>query len=271
MNPENLRLQAIQEAALAPLAPAPAAVPVPIPICASCNQSGHHRMSHRDCPMNPERLRLQVIQEAANPLPGAAADAVNRARLGLVPVLLPIARRPFQEPLQDQPQAQPQVPQQVPQPTQSQNQQEFPPLNQQELDQLFEEGPAEDDMNPYDPIAPNVADPDAPSDSDAPLDPDAAADVPVPGQVPAEEGLDAECMLSLQTMLEEKNRFCAVYKNIREREIAQGGVVEHYKILLKAEREKKKAPRRRQYDIPSANEIAVLMPGDETAAEKETL
>jgi hypothetical protein len=51
-----------------------------------------------------------------------------------------------------------------------------------------------------------------------------------------------------------------VYKNIRERK-AEHGPVEEIKIVLKAAR-KTNGRRQRQYDLSSANEIAVLMPGD---------
>ncbi|KAK3804543.1 MAG: hypothetical protein JOS17DRAFT_693239, partial [Linnemannia elongata] len=79
------------------------------------------------------------------------------------------------------------------------------------------------------------------------------------------DALEEDRLRVIQTMLETSNRFCRMYKNIRERE-AEHGPVEDIRIVLKAARETD-GRRQRQYDLPSANEIAVLMPGDDTATE----
>ncbi|KAG9319178.1 hypothetical protein KVV02_003126, partial [Mortierella alpina] len=201
-------------------------------ICTFCGMPGHSRSNNKNCEMN--RKTLEVIPTDAAREAHIAPEQVRR-RLAV------FLRQRF-----------------------ANGQQQVLPQNQQE-NQLQEDVPAEDDLDPYDPIAEDAVDVDAPVQ-----DEDAEDAVPDAEEVLDVEGLDPECMLSLQTMLEEKNRFCGLYKTIREREAAQGGVVEHYKILLKAAREKK-APRRRQYDIPSANEIAVIIPGNETAAEKRDI
>ena len=77
--------------------------------------------------------------------------------------------------------------------------------------------------------------------------------------------LDEDRLAELQALLEEKNRFCQVYKNIRERE-ADAPPGDAHKIVLNASREPK-GRKERQYDLPSAEEIAVLLPGDGTATE----
>ncbi|KAK5805645.1 hypothetical protein F5H01DRAFT_268272, partial [Linnemannia elongata] len=73
----------------------------------------------------------------------------------------------------------------------------------------------------------------------------------------------------IQAALETSNRFCQAYKNIRERE-AEHGPIEDVKIVLKATRETD-GRRQRQYDLPSANEVAVLLPGDDTAIERRDI
>ncbi|KAG9319383.1 hypothetical protein KVV02_002733 [Mortierella alpina] len=78
--------------------------------------------------------------------------------------------------------------------------------------------------------------------------------------------LQEDRLKELQTLLEGSNRFCNLYKTIREREAEQGGPIEDIKILLKGAREAN-GRAQRQYDIPSANEVAVLMPDDGTATE----
>ena len=77
--------------------------------------------------------------------------------------------------------------------------------------------------------------------------------------------INEDRLREVQTILETSNRFCHVYKTIREREVEEGPV-EELKIVLKDARETN-GRRQRQYDLPSANEIAVLMPGDEAATE----
>ena len=77
--------------------------------------------------------------------------------------------------------------------------------------------------------------------------------------------LQQERLREIQAILEISNRFCHLYKTIREREAEQGST-EDLTIVLKAAREVK-GRRQRQYDLPSANEVAVLLPGDGTATE----
>ena len=77
--------------------------------------------------------------------------------------------------------------------------------------------------------------------------------------------LQQECLREIQTTQENSNRFCHLYKTIREHEAEQGST-EGLTIVLKAAREVRGC-RQRQYDLPSANEVAVLLPGDGTATE----
>lgn len=74
----------------------------------------------------------------------------------------------------------------------------------------------------------------------------------------------------MQGIFEEKNLLCREYKNIREREAEQGGPIEELRIVLKAGREVN-GRRQREYDLPSANEVAVLLPGDDIATERRDI
>lgn len=74
--------------------------------------------------------------------------------------------------------------------------------------------------------------------------------------------LDEGRLRDLQAILEETNLLCRQYKNIREREAEQGGPIQELRIVLEAAREAN-GRRMRQYDLPSANEVALLLPGND--------
>jgi hypothetical protein len=77
--------------------------------------------------------------------------------------------------------------------------------------------------------------------------------------------LQQDQLPEIQTTLENLNRFCHLYKNTREHEAEQGST-EDLTIVLKAAREVK-GHRQWQYDLPSANEVVILLPGVGTATE----
>jgi hypothetical protein len=78
-----------------------------------------------------------------------------------------------------------------------------------------------------------------------------------------ENSITVTLLRELQELFEEMNVFCRTFKSIRQRDY--GDNIESLRIHLKA-KPRLNGQRQRQYDLPTSDEIAVLIPGQETIA-----
>jgi hypothetical protein len=95
------------------------------------------------------------------------------------------------------------------------------------------------------------------------------------------EGLDEELLFTLQQELEACNPLCQKYKSIRELEYGKN--ISRLKILLKhceeplhqegqlQRKRRRRQLQERQYDLPTALEVAVLMPGEDTKGPRDII
>lgn len=81
-------------------------------------------------------------------------------------------------------------------------------------------------------------------------------------------GISKDLLLELQVILEEVNPLCQIYKSIWEHEYGQD--IQNLRILLKSGHVAE-GGHRGQYNLPTAPEIAVLLPNIETADQKRDI